>query len=241
MPRGLVQRFTHESFACETVDDTKTQRIEEQTRTQSESQTWKDERKFRITASDFHRVKIRKRNHGKLSQDMLSLKSFSTESTKHGLKYESTALREYGRYMERSGKPLKVLCSGLCVSKKHFILGGTPDARIVDPGCREQFGIAEVKCPHSKFSVNPLEACSDPSFCLEDVGGILTLKTNHAYYDQVQGQVGLTGASWCDFIVYTRKGLAITRIAFDEQHWSTLREKLCQYYFKYFLPLVAKS
>lgn len=47
--------------------------------------------------------------------------------------------------------------------------------------------------------------------------------------------MGLTGAQWCDFIVYTSKGLCVERIMFDQNKWDTLREKLCDYYFKYFL------
>lgn len=29
------------------------------------------------------------------------------------------------------------------------------------------FGLAEVKCPHTKFHVIPLDACSDPTFFME--------------------------------------------------------------------------
>lgn len=35
---------------------------------------------------------------------------------------------------------------------------------------------------------------------------------------------------WCDFIVYTSKGLRVERIKFDQNHWDTLCEKLCDYY-----------
>jgi len=31
----------------------------------------------------------------------------------------------------------------------------------------------------------------------------------NAYYAQVQGQIGVTGAKWCDFITYTSKGIYI--------------------------------
>ncbi|CAH3023650.1 unnamed protein product [Porites evermanni] len=37
------------------------------------------------------------------------------------------------------------------------------------------------------------------------------LKPNHPYYAQVQGQMGVSGAKWCDFIDYTRKGIYIMR------------------------------
>ena len=56
-----------------------------------------------------------------------------------------------------------------------------------------------------------------------------SLKRGHVYYDQVQGLMGLTGAQWCDFIVYTRKGLSVERIMFDQDHWDTLRDKLSDY------------
>ena len=42
-----------------------------------------------------------------------------------------------------------------------------------------------------------------------------------------------------DFIVYMSKGLGVERIMFDQDHWDTLREKECDYYFKHFLPVAA--
>ena len=59
----------------------------------------------------------------------------------------------------------------------------------------------------TKFQVTPVEACQNPIFFSEAVNGQCKLKRNHAYYTQVQGQMGSTGASWCDFTVYTRKGI----------------------------------
>jgi hypothetical protein len=63
--------------------------------------------------------------------------------------------------------PVQVLGSGLVISKGSPILGATPDAKVIDPGCIDHFGLAEVKCPSTKHNVTPLEACSDPKFCLE--------------------------------------------------------------------------
>lgn len=97
----------------------------------------------------------------------------------------------------------------------------------------------EVKCPSSKFHVTPLEACEDPGFFMENRNGKPSLKRNHVYYDQVQGLMGLSGAPWCDFIVYTSKGLSVERIKFDQDHWNNLCGKLCEYFFKYFLPIAA--
>ena len=43
-------------------------------------------------------------------------------------------------------------------------------------------------------------------------------------------------AHWCDYfyIVYTSKGLSVERIMFDQDHWDTLREKLCYYHLSTF-------
>ena len=42
------------------------------------------------------------------------------------------------------------------------------------------FGLAEVKCPETKFQVTPLDACQDPNFFCEDINGQCKLKRTHA-------------------------------------------------------------
>lgn len=63
--------------------------------------------------------------------------------------------------------------------------------------------------------------------------------SRHSYYAQVQGQMGVTGAKWCDFIVYTSRGMYLERIAFDPNYWQTLRNQLLQYYFEHFIKFAA--
>ena len=100
---------------------------------------------------------------------------------------------------------------GLVVSQKEQTLACTPDGKVIDPGCTEPFGLLEVKCPETKFLVTPLDACSDSNFCCENVDGQCKLKITHPYYAQVQGQMGVTGTKWCDFVVYTKKGMSIRK------------------------------
>ena len=157
----------------------------------------------------------------------------------HGKKYEAVALKEYEKYFQKMGKPVKVLKSGLFVTPNIPISGCSPDAKIIDLSCRYRFGIGEVKCPSSKFNVTSTDVCDDPGFFMEKKDGKPSLKRGHFYYDQVQGLVGLSGSQWCDFIFYTSKGLSVDRIMFDQNKWDVLREKLFDYYFKYFLPVAA--
>lgn len=117
--------------------------------------------------------------------------------------------------MSSINKPLKVFNSGLVISMDAPYLGASPDGKVIDPGCSDPIGLSEVKCPETKYLVNPLDACSDRSFVMEEVAGKLKLKRTHKYYVQVQGLMGVTGAKWCDFVVYTNKTISIERIPFD--------------------------
>ena len=78
--------------------------------------------------------------------------------------YEPIALQQYEKFMFNRKTPVAVLKSGFVVSKSCPVLGASPDAKVVDFGCSLCFGLAEVKCPHTKFHVTPLEACSHPTF-----------------------------------------------------------------------------
>ena len=94
----------------------------------------------------------------------------------------------------------------------------TPDGKVIYPGCTQVFGIVEVKCPLTKFNVTTLDACSHSAFCMEADYTSCKLKEGHQYLAQVQGQMGVTGAMWCDFVVYTKKGIHVQRIQFNNDY-----------------------
>ena len=220
------------------VYEEKVNTIAATSREQSESEIWKKERTYRFTESSFQLIAKRQRNHESFAQSIIHPKPFTSKYVAHGMKYEPVALREYEKFMFNRKTPVAVLKSGFVVSEAFPVLGASPDAKVIDFGCSICFGLAEVKCPHTKFHVTPLEACSDPNFFMEKISDTqCRLKRDHAYYGQVQGQMGVTGAKWCDFIVYTSKGIYIERIAFDPIYWGNLKNELLRYYFEQFLKL----
>lgn len=221
------------------VDEDEINKIEIETRKQSDCQKWKEERKLRFTASKFQVISKRQRNHDSFAESLIHLKEITSRALSHGIKFEPIALVQYHKVMYNRKTPVEVLPCGFVVSKEYPILGVSPDARVIDCGSTDQFGLAEVKCPYTKFHVTPLDACSDPCFCMEKIGDQCSLKKSHPYYAQVQGQMAITGAKWCDFIVYTNVGMHIQRIQFDSIYWSELRDKLYTYYFKNFLQFAA--
>ena len=116
---------------------------------------------------------------------MLNAKPVKTKSTKHGIKYEPIALREYEKHMYKIGHPVKVENSGFFYCHQKLFPRMFTRWQVVVSVSKDQFGLAEVKCPSSKFNVTPEEACCDPSFWLELVNGSSRLKRNQEYYDQI--------------------------------------------------------
>ena len=67
-------------------------------------------------------------------------------------------------------------------------------------------------------------------------GDFLHLNKNHSYYNQVQMQLAITCQTWCDFVLYTSKGLIIDRVKFDKDYWHSLQQRILSFYFTYMLP-----
>jgi len=219
------------------VDENKLNNIERKTQNQSHSEMWKNERMFRLTASNFDRVCVRQKQHENLAESLLYPSSSASRSRhcQHGQTYEAIALRQYEKYMFSTRRPVKVFKSGLVVSLEAPFIGASPDGKVIDIGCEKPYGLVEVKCPETKFRVTPLDACSDKGFYLENVNGKPKLKKTNRYYYQVQGQMGVTKAEWCDFVVYTSVGMSIERIKFDRQFWNTMTCKLERFYFDHYM------
>jgi len=139
--------------------------------------------------------------------------------------------------------PVAVLRSGLVVSKNFLVLGATPDAKVVDFGCSLCFSLAEVKGPHTKFHVTPLDACSNPNFFMEKISASpCRLKRNHGYYivfvPKCMDKWALLLQSGVTLLLTPVKD-SVGRIAFDPVFWQDLRNKLIQYYFEHFMSYVA--
>lgn len=43
--------------------------------------------------------------------------------------------------------------------------------------------------------------------CIQNDSGELELKKSHSYYVKIQGQMAVGKRPWCDFVIYTLKGV----------------------------------
>ena len=240
-PSAAALRITVDAFkASLAVSEESIRKIERDTRQQRKSTVWHSVRRFRLTASMFGNVLRRKPNTppDSLVLSILQPKQFESAATDWGIQQESLAIHQYARYQWSHGHPdLSVAPCGFHISPEHPFLGATPDGAVFDAShAEEPFGFLEVKCPYAQRNVTPAEACSTPGFCCTlqvnpDGTTQLFLRTNHIYYAQVQGQMAVGNRPWCDFVIYTSKGISVQRIQFDKVYWEkTLLPKLTEFY-----------
>lgn len=70
--------------------------------------------------------------------------------------------------------------------------------------------------------------------------GTISLQNNHPYFDQIQGQMYLTGAVKCYFVVYTTKELFVTEINKND-NWEFNIDNLVNLYVQYMLPHLIRT
>ena len=129
---------------------------------------------------------------------------------------------------------MKVYHTGLCIHPDHGYIGASPDRLVWNLTANPPHGLLEVKYPLTLFEkdLTPQEAATEQDFFCTMDGSQVTLKTTHRYFTQVQGQLGVTGLQWCDFVVWCGPGrLSIQRIKFDSLEWDhSILPTLVQFY-----------
>ncbi|XP_064622873.1 uncharacterized protein LOC135485074 [Lineus longissimus] len=216
--------------------------LESKTVGQSTNELWTTSRSNRLTASNFGLIFKRKAAFtDKFTRSVLTdVKDLShVPAIRYGRENESVAIDRYKKFMTNAGFNIKVLENGLAVNPSSPWLGASPDGKILDE--KSGLGQLEIKCPMSYKDIDPLDACKDDKFYCELVDGKPTLKRSHNYFYQVQGQMGICCVEWCDFVVYTKKGMLISRIKFDESFWLDVFNKLTDFYMTTCLKLLCQA
>lgn len=135
---------------------------------------------------------------------------------------KAEALREYCRHLCVNWYPC-----GLVVHPNAPWLGATPHGLVYDPKEQKHFGLVYVKCVM-------LPSFTDSNFLLTR-NGALQLKRHHLCYWHIQGEMMVTGTPWCDLLVYSREDILVQRIYRDTALIKTMKEKLDEFFFSYFL------
>ncbi|XP_062585063.1 uncharacterized protein LOC134255349 [Saccostrea cucullata] len=198
-------------------------KIEIDTRKQNNSCEWYQHRKGRLTASNFGKVMHRKaRPSDSFLRDVFNRSSKSSPAMDYGRKHEQDGK---AKYLETFPSRHLHEC-GLVINNEFNFLAASPDGVVCDNG---NSGLIEVKSPYSVRNRHINEACDLPGFYLRKNGNNISLKKNHNYYAQIQGQLMITGFTFCDLVVYTQKSIFVERIQPDIDFMKTMLSKLSNF------------
>lgn len=152
---------------------------------------------------------------------------------------EPLAARRYEEVMQAMGHEVTVSNCGLLVNPAFPWLGASPDRIVYDPA-ESSYGVVEIKCPHSLRN-KKVEQLSEATFCSELSDSGPRLKHDHFYYAQHVGQMGVSGLSWGDFVIFADDFILIERLRLNLTEWEALKEKLDEFYFNTLLPYLGNT
>ncbi|XP_065914471.1 uncharacterized protein [Dysidea avara] len=224
----MLLQLSKEVFVSLSVTDEQAMAIELATRTQRLSSDWYSQRQGRITASLFHDVFTFKEKN---SPDSLIKRLLCNVDITHilaikwGVEKEDTARREYIAKMSSLHQGFRCTLTGLVVNPQYPFLGASPDA-LVECSCCGGQGIVEIKCPFSGKGTHPSQLHRLKNSFLNETG----LRQNHKHYTQVQGQLVVSCKQYCDFVVWTPKGILIERMEVNSNFTESLIKKLTKFY-----------
>jgi len=229
----LTASFSEIMKKCESVKIEVTQQetdaVESSTKTQASSKLWQRFRSGRITASRMHSV-----CHSSPSQPSQSLvlsvcypenSTFKTAATSWGCRHEQTARELDAQTMATSHDNFVLEKAGFAINPNFPIIGATPDGLVSCDCCGT--GVVEIKCPYSvRHSTTETYACLKGR----------KLKSDHAYFYQVQTQIFVTGREFADFVVWTERDIHIERIEPDVTFWGEISDQAADFHAMAIMP-----
>ncbi|XP_061185059.1 uncharacterized protein LOC133193101 [Saccostrea echinata] len=220
------------------------QEVEQITCGQSENELWYKYRYGRITSSLFSKVcHFRGGSHDNyITREILNINSnaLHTDAIKYGRQNEIVAKQLFFDMYSHYHVNAKMRPCGLNISQQHPFLGASPDAYLSCKCCGK--GLIEVKCSYSRRNDTPYDVASDRHYHLyRDTNDVVKLRVDSPWYVQIQGQLGICNARWCDFVFYTDMGFISDRIHYDESFFNEIVNKCSTFFINYVHPaLLAK-
>ena len=124
--------------------------------------------------------------------------------------------------MHKNSKVQKV---GLVILENEPYIAVSPDMEVSCDCCGS--GLLEVKCHYTSRDCHP--TTKNVSYLVTkklNAENVVTLSEKRAYLYQVQGQMGVTNTSYCDFFVYSKYGYHLEGIKFDAEFWAKMLKNI---------------
>ena len=196
--------------------------VEENTRQQAKSKVWFQQKSGHACDS----FQIEKCSHYRcITTISILIKSicypdahkFYSVACSYGCKHENTARKEYVYEMRRNHVKFSITESGLVLDPLYPFLGASPDGLVSCDCCGK--GVLEIKCSYPCKQKDLVKAVEEDSrfFLYESEEGAIKLKESHQYYYQIQMQMKLCNAEYCNFVVWNKESWINERIYICQQ------------------------
>lgn len=183
------------------ISKTNREEIFRNTLGQSINPLWQKARMNRITASNFGAVCKMRQNTSthNLVKNMLKGANIRSKALQYGTLKENEAKQAF-----KNATNFAVRESGFFVDIEYPFIAASPD------GLVSENAILGIKCPYTAKDFTILEAINEKLITYLEHAKTngeakITLKSNHNYMYQIQGQLHISRRSHCYFVVYTRK------------------------------------
>ncbi|XP_078377984.1 uncharacterized protein LOC144661153 [Oculina patagonica] len=212
------------------VEEEIVQQISKLTIGQRNNPSWHLVRKGRLTASNFGSVIKAKRVTPSLIKRLLGEYDISrVKAVAWGITNEAEAIKAF-----TSATGLKVNETGVWLDGTG-VLGASPDGLVGEDH------VFEAKCSYTFRNESIEEALKSSTFCLErKEDGSYSLKRDHVYWHQAQGQMYLAKRNNCYFVVWTNYWFVIIEIKKDPS-WEENLTRLREFYFKHIFPKIIEG
>ena len=152
---------------------------------------------------------------------------------KYGIEHEgmvkNVISKKYKNYIFRN--------TGIVVNPFFPYLGASPDGLLHNPS--DTF-IVEIKCVFNPQNLDLISLVqSRQQFCLTYNDEKFSLRINHPYMYQIQGQLALTNLKKCLFVLLYRSNYPVytEEICFNPVMWNTMKKKLKDFFFIFIYQL----
>lgn len=211
--------------------------INKSTTTQSDNLMWYEQRMGRITSSTVHAI-----THTNIENPAKSIILSVCKPRDHPLKCEpvlwgknneDAALSAYNRLLSSSDTKHQNVClrkEGFQISNAYPFIGVSVDS-LMTCDCHG-ITVVEVKCPYTAKDKDCKTFLGSSNCHLENN----LLKKSHKYYSQVQLQMFVYNAKFCDFITWAPKFVIITYVQRDDEFINDMLNKCKNIYVSHILP-----
>ncbi len=246
--REMVERYHNEGgngfggfleFMVERTNSRQKKGLE--TLSQEEEEEWLRHRVGRITASIAHRVVSfdRKRYDNKMPSIVATILGDTTfkgnDATRYGKTHEAVARTLYVQNpgpLHRDPGSVQVDTCGIFLDAENPLISASPDGLVKCKCCGP--GLVEIKCLYQHKDKDILDVpFIDPKVPFVTHKGGIILKQDSKWYYQIVTQLGVTQREYCDLVVFTEKGIVITRCVPDNRMYKYICDKGMMIYDSY--------